>query len=77
MVKCSIKQESNGFTVVVHNEKTGYRLVGETYEPKRGPFGTSPAEFEAARQRAIADAKDWTAKFRQAGIKAETVEVVS
>lgn len=78
MVKCGIRQEGTGFTVIVHNEQTGYRFIGETYEPKRsGPFAPSAAEYQAAKDKALADARDWAAKFKGARIKAEVVEAMS
>jgi hypothetical protein len=77
MVRVGIKQEVGGFVVVVENKEQNYHQEFATYEPKRGPFGVTPQDFESARQQALNDAMDWVVKFLAAGIKAEVVEVMT
>ena len=76
-IRVGVRTESSDFTVVVENDRVGYRQVFETYRAKQGPYGVSMTAFAEARAKAVADAEDWVAKFKTAGIKAELTEFAS
>jgi hypothetical protein len=76
MIRIEVHFSGTEFEVAVVNTKQSYRRVFGSFEPKQGPFGLPPGAFDEAKRAAFADASDWVAKFTQAGIKPELVEVV-
>ncbi len=75
-IRIGVKSEGNEHTVVVENDRVGYRQLFQSYRAKAGPYGVAPVDAMAAREKAVVDAQDWAAKFRAAGLKAEVVEVI-
>lgn len=76
-IRIGVKSEGSTHTVTVENDRVGYRQLFRSYRAKAGPFGVSPVAAAEAYERALDDAKDWAAKFRAAGLKAEVVEFAS
>jgi len=68
MVNIGVQQNGDDFFAVINNPSINYRLVGAAFRARK--------DFDAYG-RAVADAKDWQAKFVKAGIKANLVDVVS
>lgn len=68
MVNITVQQNGDDFFTVINNPGINYRLVGAAFRARK--------DFDAY-SRAVADAKDWQAKFIQAGIKANLVDVVA
>lgn len=71
MIRIGVEYEDGGYQAVVVNQKTGYRVLGRSFQ---ATTAMSPAEQETQRQRAFVDAQDWAVKFLTAGLSAEVAQ---
>ncbi len=76
-IRIGVKAEGVEHTVVIENDRVNYRQMFAVYQVKQGPFGESAGAYAEARAKALADAEDWAAKFKAAGLKVELVGFLS